>query len=481
MSATDAGQLRKGAIGLPQVVFQSVTHMAPAAAVAFSLYASVTFAGPALPLAVLLALIACVLAASCIGQLAKEVPSAGGLYAYVAKGLGPAPGFFVGWGYLLFQPLVAPLLFLIFAWVMGDLMTAEEHGFGASNSLWWLWVILAAGIVFLLTYRDVRLSTKAGVWLGVIEIVVFLALALWMIVSNLGDLTLQTLNPAHNPVAGIEGTFKGMIFAVLAFIGFEASAPLAEEAKDPRRTIPRAVVGSALAIGLFYWIASYGWVLGTGFGSFTETVTNAANPWKDLGVVFWGVGWVLIVFAILNSAIANANAGVNAATRVMFALGRNGVLPSAFARVHPEHKTPHIATIVVSGGGLVLALVMGVIWDPLTAFIIIATAVTIVVIVMYILACIACAVYYFTQKRSAFNPLLHGVFPLVATAVFTCGLYFQFFTGWFTLALPPYPTRIATWVALGWIVAGVLLAAYMSVKRRSVLENAGNVFVDESS
>jgi amino acid transporter len=73
--------LREHSIGLPQVLFQSITHMAPGAAIAFSILVSVGFAGPALPLSVLFALIACALVASSIGQLAKQIPSAGGLYA----------------------------------------------------------------------------------------------------------------------------------------------------------------------------------------------------------------------------------------------------------------------------------------------------------------------------------------------------------------------------------------------------------------
>src|SRR5437762_13665534 len=112
--------LREQSIGLPQVLFQSITHMAPGAAIAFSIYLSIVNAGPALPLAVLFALVACTLVAISIGQLAKEMPSAGGLYSYVARSLGPQAGAFVGWCYLLFQPLVAPLLFLIFAWVTWD-------------------------------------------------------------------------------------------------------------------------------------------------------------------------------------------------------------------------------------------------------------------------------------------------------------------------------------------------------------------------
>ena len=114
--------LREHSIGLPQVLFQSITHMAPAAAVAFSIGAAVTHAGPALPLAVAFALVACALVATSIGQLAKQLPSAGGLYSYVARSLGPEAGFMVGWAFLLFEPLVAPLLFLIFAWATTDVV-----------------------------------------------------------------------------------------------------------------------------------------------------------------------------------------------------------------------------------------------------------------------------------------------------------------------------------------------------------------------
>src|SRR5207302_9799247 len=150
--------------------------------------------------------------------------------------------------------------------------------------------------------------------------------------------------------------FKGMVFAVLAFIGFESAAPLGEEARNPRWTVPRAVVLSAIGIGLFYVFCSYAWVIGTGFGDFTKVATSSANPWRDLAIAFWGGGWVLIFAAIVNSALANSNAGVNAASRVMYALGRNGVLPRAFAKTHPVHKTPHVALIAQTILGLAVSL-----------------------------------------------------------------------------------------------------------------------------
>src|SRR6266487_6524246 len=350
-------ELRHESVGLPQVLFQSITHMAPGAAIAFSIYLSIVNAGPALPLAVLLALIACTLVAISIGQLAKEMPSAGGLYSYVARSLGPQAGAFVGWCYLLFQPLVAPLLFLIFAWTTRDVVFSDKHGLGWHYSgQWWIWIVLAAAIVFYLTYRDVRLSTQAGVILGVFEIAVFVALSAWMILSNTGRLTVQTFNPTHAAAGTYNGIFKGMVFAVLAFIGFESAAPLGEEARRPRWAIPRAVVLSAFGIGLFYVFCSYAWVIGTGFEDFTKVTTASANPWQDLAVVFWGGGWVLVFFAIINSALANANAGVNAATRIIYAMGRNGILPRAFARTHRVHKTPHIAIFAQTAIGLAVAL-----------------------------------------------------------------------------------------------------------------------------
>src|ERR671926_1179363 len=246
-------RLRVHSIGLPQVLFQSITHMAPAAAVAYSIYISVPYSKQALALSVLLALVACLCAAVAIGQLARLEPSAGGLYAYAARSLGPPAGFVVALLFILFEPLVAPFLYLEFGWAMREVM-GSEAGWHYTGQ-WWIWVALMTVVVFLLTYRDIRLSTTAGVILGAFEIGIVAALSLWMLLSNTGDLNLAPFNPDH-ALGGWSGVFRGMVFAILAFIGFEAAAPLGEEARNPRRTVPIAVVGSALAIGLFYVLCS---------------------------------------------------------------------------------------------------------------------------------------------------------------------------------------------------------------------------------
>jgi amino acid transporter len=462
--------LREHSIGLPQVLFQSITHMAPAAAVAYSIFISVPDAQQALPLSVGLALIACICAATAIGQLAKLYPSAGGMYTYAARSLGPAAGFLVAWLFILFEPLVAPFLYLEFGWAMDEVFQSEV-GFSYDGQ-WWIWVVLMTVIVFLLTYRDIRISTTAGVILGGFEIGVFAALSLWMLFSSTGELNLQPFNPS-NAVGDWSGVFKGMVFAILAFIGFEAAAPLGEEARRPRRTIPRAVVGSAIAIGLFYVLCAYAWVFGAGFSSFVDQATGA-DPWRNLGKVFWGTGWILVFLAICNSIAANSNAAVNAATRVFYSLARNGLAPRQLGHTHPEFKTPHIAILWMSGFALVLALLVGIGWGPLTGFAMIATAAVPVVILVYMLVSIGCIAHYLRAGRSEFNPLLHLVLPVAGIVLFFFPLYYQFYE-----APPDYPVRAANWVALAWTVIGIGLAIWLSMKRPERLRDMERVYVED--
>jgi amino acid transporter len=462
--------LREHSIGLPQVLFQSITHMAPGAAVAYSIYVSVQFSKQALPLSVALALIACVCAATAIGQLARLFPSAGGMYTYAASSLGPWAGFLVAWLFILFEPLVAPFLYLEFGWAMTEVFQSEV-GFYYSGQ-WWIWVVVMTGVVFLLTYRDVRLSTAAGVILGAFEIAVFAALAIWMLLSNAGDLNLQPFNPSH-AVGDWSGVFKGMVFAILAFIGFEAAAPLGEEARRPRWTVPRAVVGSAVAIGLFYVLCSYAWVFGAGFDHFVDQAAGA-DPWRDLGKVFWSTGWILIFLAICNSIAANSNAAVNAGTRVFYALARNRLAPRQLGHTHPEFKTPHIAIIWMSGFALVVALLVGWKWGPQNGFFTIATAATPVVILVYMLVAVGCIVHYTGPARAQLNPLLHVVMPIAGIVLFFFPLYYQF-----VKSPPPDPLKYGNWVALAWVVIGIALTLWVTMTRPERLTDMRRVYVED--
>ena len=139
-SAPEGPGLAREAIGLREVLFQSVTHMAPAAAVAFSIPAGASYAAGALPLATVLALIACLFVALSIGQLAKHLPSAGSFYTYASKGIHPLDRLPRAWAYAFAEAFIASFLFLVFAITVSGTLNTE---FGWSTDTWWIWVVLS--------------------------------------------------------------------------------------------------------------------------------------------------------------------------------------------------------------------------------------------------------------------------------------------------------------------------------------------------
>ncbi len=113
--------------------------------------------------------------------------------------------------------------------------------------------------------------------------------------------------------------------------------------------MPFAVVGSALAIGVFYILCSYAWVFGAGFNNFVTQATGA-DPWRNLGKVFWSTGWIVVFLAICNSIAANSNAAVNAATRVFYALAaQRARADGRSATCTRSSRRRHIAIIGMSG------------------------------------------------------------------------------------------------------------------------------------
>jgi amino acid transporter len=111
----------------------------------------------------------------------------------------------------------------------------------------------------------------------------------------------------------------------MAFIGFEAGAPLAEETKNPKKNIPRAVIGSALLVGLFFVLTTYASTVFFGPNKMSNFLTyNGGNAWIGLAKTIWGGGWVILLIALLNSALACSNGAAMAATRSIWAMGHSG-------------------------------------------------------------------------------------------------------------------------------------------------------------
>ena len=482
-------QLQRDAVGLAPVLFQSITHMAPAAAVAFSIIFATPYAGGSTPLAIVLALVACLFVAISIGQLAKHLPSAGGLYTFSARGLHPTVGFFVAWGFMLAEPIVAPLLYIVFG---NELASYLNNHF--STPLWlWAPFAAAAGIgVWALVYRGVRISTETGVALGAFEIVVFLLLAITLIIAAGGNNTLSVFAPNTGNSGGLGAVFAGMIYTVLAFIGFEASAPLGEEARDPKRTIPRAVILSCILVGVFYLICYYGATVYFGPDKMADPKTGflvfgGGAPWDGLASKLWGPFAILVTLAILNSAFANSNAGANAASRVGFALGRAGILPRALARVHPTFKTPSNAIHVQGALGIVIAVGLGFALynsgpspSALNAFALLGTVATLVIVGIYILTNVANIVFYLRDQRAEFNVLWNLIVPVVGILIFIPVLIASFgkdFAGLGIAGLTP-PASYAPAVVLVWMVIGVVVFFYLTARAPAAIKETATTFIE---
>ncbi len=166
--ATDETRLHPNAVGLPGVLFQSITMMAPAAAVAFAFFPGIATAGGSFPLAVVLALVACVLLALSIGQLAIHLPSAGSFYTYVSRGLGRSLGFLTGWLTIPVYLLFMPVNLLVFGFVAEFFVATETNG--SVDIVWWVWAIaLAIGMGLLTFFGIVNVRWMSG------ELLCFLA------------------------------------------------------------------------------------------------------------------------------------------------------------------------------------------------------------------------------------------------------------------------------------------------------------------
>lgn len=477
MATQDATQLRSNSIGLIDVVFQSVTYMAPAAATAFSIGIGVGLAGTALPLSALVALVACTFCAISIGQLGKFIPTAGGLYTFAARGLSPIAGFFVGWLYVGFSIFLPPFLIILNGWFIDA--TVKSQGWWTGSPGWWLWGGLTALAIFCLTYFDIRLSAKAGIILGAIEIVVFMALSLWMIGD--GGNSTAPFHPGE-AAGGTRGIFQASVFVITAFIGFEAATALGEESRDPRRNVPRGVVYSCIAIGLFYLVNTYAWNVGAGMDIVGYHTKTGGNDWVELAKHFWSNGWVLIFLALINSNIASATAATNNCSRVLFSMGRAGSLPAIMGRVHRTHRTPHVAVIFTVGASSIVSVLASWKFGAGVAFGVVGTAFTVLAIVVYMISCAACIGFFRGEAREHRNVLLHVVVPILGIAVFAAPLYAQYFSldKLFDYVLV-YPFNWGGLGALAWMVVGVGVTAIMAMTRREALDAATKGFGGEAA
>jgi amino acid transporter len=472
-AATSEG-LRPNAVGFVGVLIQSVALIGPGVAIAFGLGPGITYAGGSFPLSIALAMVASLLLAVGIGALAIRLPSAGGFYTYISRGLGRSLGFLAGWlsipAYLLFLPLN----FVAFGYAM------QQASNGSAPVLFG--AVALAVITGLLTFFGVRLSIRTLVVLGAIEVLVFTVLSIFIITNPATSNTLNAFTPAQwGARGGISGVLVGAVIGVLFFNGFESAVLLAEESRNPRKIIRPVLILAVTLIGAFFILASYAGLAGFGFDSSKYLGDTSGSPWFTLGKGAWGnAGQDIVQLVVLNSLIANCLAGFTALSRVSFAMGRSGALPKVFGRVNRRYRTPTLAIVL---GGLVsigiAAWVYTVYGAPPNSFDLILDTVAFCVILNFAAVSLAVPFFFLRQQRSEFRAIPHLVIPLLAALLLVVVLASQFFAA----ATPDnYPGLLPQYLGAiiigGWLALGIVWMLALRLFRPAALEAGERVYVE---
>jgi amino acid transporter len=404
-------ELRENAVGLPGMLMQGIATIGPSFAILASFVFIVGYAGLSTPWAFLFGGILLGLQALSASQLARVFPSAGGWYTWIARAFHPRAGFFAGVLFSIWLPPVAALTLSYLAKTVLEPSIKAEYGVDVP---WWIWVAAGLAMVIYFAYQGITISERALIITGCIEIVIMVALAFTGLASpGPGGFSLAPLDPGKFGLAG--NLFLGVVFSIFAFSGWESTGPLAEESKNPKRNVPIGLVGSVVVLMVYFTFVTWGYLNGIGVSKVGAIPTAAAFPVATMAQRVWGGAWVLLLFALLNSAIALSIACFNGGTRTWYAMGRSGVLPGALGKVEPKRKTP-INAIHLEVGVQVLAFACVLIWGAENVFFSWANAITIGLVLMYILCNVGVVRYYLTEGRAQFNLLLHLVVPVVASA-----------------------------------------------------------------
>ncbi|MBE1497967.1 amino acid transporter [Amycolatopsis lexingtonensis] len=328
-------------LGLPGVVLFGLAYMAPLIVLGtFGIVATTTEG--TVPSAYLLALVAMLFTAASYGKMAATHPVAGSAYTYVRKSVDARAGFLVGWAVLLdyfFLPMVI--------WLIGGAYLSAEFP-SVPN---WIWLITFIALTTILNVLGIKIAEKANFVLMAFQLLVigfFVVLSVKQVL-HLGG-SLASTQPFFHPGSTLGTISGGAALATYSFLGFDAVTTLTEETTEPRKTIPRAILLTALIGGGIFIVLAYFTQLahpGSTFGDESSAAFEIATTiGGNLFASFFLAGLVVAQFASGIAAQASAS-------RLMFAMGRDGVLPRVFGKLQPRFATPVFGIVLTGLVGLV--------------------------------------------------------------------------------------------------------------------------------
>lgn len=439
----------RGNLGVASIVFMVVAAAAPLGVIGGVVPLGIANGnGAGFPATFVIATLILLLFSVGFTAMTPYVEEAGAFFSYVRQSL----GFPVGIG-IAFVAIVSYLAIEAGVYgLLGPAGAAIVELFGGPAVPWWVFAAVAFAVTTYLGYRNIELSSRVLAVLLTAEIAIVAILDLVIVVQG-GDHGLST--GIVNPQAILSGSLGiGLLFAIISYVGFEATAIFRDEARNPERTIPCATYASLLLIGVFYAVTSWALISGWGDDEAVARATDAGGTFLgDTAARYIGtVGADVITVLYFTSLFACILAFHNVVSRYIFALAQKDVLPASLSRPHTKHGSPHQASLWISGVvavSVVLAVLFGL--DPAGQFYTwFAGATTVGIVLLLIATSIAVLVYFAGDRRG------HSLWRVrVAPALGLAGLL-----GSLVLILANLSDLVGGSSVLAWVIVGLLAAAF---------------------
>jgi putrescine importer len=420
-SAEGEGHLLR-VLGTPSLVLFGLVYMVPLTV--FTTYGLVTqMTGGRVPVAYLVTLVAMVFTARSYARMAAAYPVAGSAYTYSQKSFGAPIGFLAGWSLLLDYLFLPMLNYLVIGIYMGAALPSVPT---------WVWILIAIAAVTILNIVGIVSVSWANVVIIGLQFVFIAVFAVMSIASISGSGSVNLMAPlaGDGTVDGVGPIFTGAALLCLSFLGFDAVSTLAEEAKDAKRTVPRAIMIATVLSGLIYFVLSYVSQLAFPSNQFEDVDSGSLDVMLAAGGQFLNV---FFTAAYVAGCVGSALTSQASVSRILFAMGRDGILPrKVFGYVSARFATPVFAILVVSVISL-LAL-----WIDLTVLI---ALVSFGALVAFSAVNLSVIKHYFLDRgeRHVVNNL---VLPLIGFLL----------TVWLWTSLPGLALKVGLiWLAVGFV------------------------------
>ncbi len=400
-------RLSHNALGLPQIVASTLANIAPAVSFYFGFNVIVAGAGVGAPLTIIIAMVAILFLSNTLAEFTKFQPSTGSFVTFIGMAFGPIAG-------------AAASLFAVVGYAIAAAAIVAIAGGWAHDTIklflgfdvpWQLLAIVCTAGSGILVARGVKISTTWAAVFFYFELGLLLIGAVVMLVVNHGDMSLAPFKPS-NISGGLAGIGLGFPLAVYMFVGWENSATLAEETKNPRKNIPRALVAGTLTLGLVYIFLAY--ATEVAFHNDAKAISASSIPFIDALKISYPPLLLVAYLAGITSILSCLLGLTNSQARILFSAAREGLLHRVFSTIHREHETPAVAMWSYLVLALVIALAFGWTLDPVDIFGDTGTLGTIPIVVIYLVTNLALPVYVLRFQRQHFSVLRHAVIPVFA-------------------------------------------------------------------